>query len=84
MWDVMSNDYDKSMTPERCIENVIKYARPGSIIVFHDSEKSKERTLAALPGILEILKGQDYSFRAIPNSISNQFLLSDNENRLSH
>jgi peptidoglycan/xylan/chitin deacetylase (PgdA/CDA1 family) len=77
MWDVMSNDYDASMTPERCVENVIKYARPGSIIVFHDSEKSEKRTLVALPRILEILKSRDYSFKSIPDSIANQFLLAN-------
>jgi len=77
MWDVMSHDYDPSITSEKCVENVIKYARPGSIIVFHDSEKSEERTLAALPKILEILRNQDYTFKSIPDSISNQFLLAN-------
>ena len=76
MWDVMSNDYDASMTPEKCVENVIKYARPGSIIVFHDSEKSEKRTLVALPRILEILRNREYTFKSIPDSISNQFLLA--------
>jgi peptidoglycan/xylan/chitin deacetylase (PgdA/CDA1 family) len=84
MWDIMSNDYDHSVTPEKCVENVIKYARPGSIIVFHDSEKSRGRTLIALPRILEILKNQEYAFRTIPDSISNPFLLPDSEVRLNH
>jgi peptidoglycan/xylan/chitin deacetylase (PgdA/CDA1 family) len=74
MWDVMSNDYDHSLSPDRCVQNVINYARSGSIIVFHDSEKSRERTLVALPRILEILKVQGYLFSAIPDSISNQVL----------
>jgi len=77
MWDVMSNDYDPSISPEKCVENVIKYARPGSIIVFHDSEKSEERTLVALPRILEILRTQDYTFKSIPDSISNHYLLAN-------
>lgn len=84
MWDVMSNDYDQATSPEKCVENVIKYARPGSIIVFHDSEKSSERTLYALPRVLEILRNQDYSFSSIPDSVSNQFLLADGEVKLSH
>jgi peptidoglycan/xylan/chitin deacetylase (PgdA/CDA1 family) len=84
MWDVMSNDYDKATSPEKCVENVIKYARPGSIIVFHDSEKSSGRTLYALPKVLEMLEDQDYTFKAIPSSVSNQFLLSGKEVRLHH
>ena len=43
MWDVLSKDYDKSVRPEKCLKNVLKYTRPGSIIVFHDSLKDFER-----------------------------------------
>ena len=72
MWDVMSNDFDPAISPEKCVENVINHAHPGSIIVFHDSEKSKERTLVALPRILEVLKKRGYLFHAIPDSIAKQ------------
>lgn len=74
MWDVMSNDFDPAISPEKCVENVINHVHPGSIIVFHDSEKSKERTLVALPRILEVLKEQGYLFHAIPDSIAKQTL----------
>ncbi len=84
MWDVMSNDFDPSVTPAKCVKNVIKYTCPGSIIVFHDSEKSRERTLVALPKILDILKSRDYVFGTIPSSISNQFLLADIEAGVNH
>ncbi|HJX72050.1 MAG TPA: polysaccharide deacetylase family protein [Bacteroidales bacterium] len=84
MWDVMSNDYDTSVSPAKCVKNVISYARPGSIIVFHDSEKSGERILIALPTILEILKNQGYAFRAIPDTLSNQFLLADAKGSIIH
>ncbi|HJX70450.1 MAG TPA: polysaccharide deacetylase family protein [Bacteroidales bacterium] len=84
MWDVMSNDYDPSISPAKCVKNVINYARPGSIIVFHDSEKSRERTLVALPIILEIFKNQSYAFRAIPDNLSNQFLLADAKGSFIH
>ncbi len=84
MWDVMSNDYDHALSRERCVENVIKFTRPGSIIVFHDSEKSSVNTLYALPKILDILGKQDYIFKSIPDSVSNQFLLADTEVRFHH
>ena len=37
MYDLVSRDYSKKATPEEVLENVKKYARNGSIIVFHDS-----------------------------------------------
>ena len=40
MWDVLSGDFDKIITKEQCLGIVIKHAKNGSIIVFHDSEKA--------------------------------------------
>src|ERR1700744_3924434 len=37
MWDVLSADFDRRLTGERCARNVIRYARGGSVVVFHDS-----------------------------------------------
>jgi len=33
-WDVLTYDYDKFVSPEKCLENGLKYTRNGSIIVF--------------------------------------------------
>ena len=68
MWDVMSSDYDQSISKEKCVKNVIENIRPGSIVVFHDSEKSKDRMLYALPRVLEYLKEQNY----YPNNIDSR------------
>jgi peptidoglycan/xylan/chitin deacetylase (PgdA/CDA1 family) len=40
MWDVLSADFDTSISKEKCLDNVIKYTKSGSIIVFHDSVKA--------------------------------------------
>ena len=37
MWDVLTSDYNKSISPERCLKGSIAATRPGSIVVFHDS-----------------------------------------------
>jgi len=42
MWDVLSKDYDQSVSPEICLDNVIKNTSQGSIIVFHDSLKAQK------------------------------------------
>lgn len=65
MWDVLSADFDRALTGERCARNVIRNGRPGSIVVFHDSEKAFERLKAALPMVLEEFAARGYRFEAI-------------------
>jgi peptidoglycan/xylan/chitin deacetylase (PgdA/CDA1 family) len=65
MWEVLSADLDRRVTPERCGRNVIRHAGPGSIVVFHDSEKALERLREALPAVLKHFSGLGYRFGAI-------------------
>lgn len=60
MWDVLSADFDASISPEKCLHNVISNTQPGSIIVFHDSEKSHKNLVFTLPKFLTFLKQNDY------------------------
>ncbi|HYG50590.1 MAG TPA: polysaccharide deacetylase family protein [Flavobacteriales bacterium] len=55
MWDVLAGDFDLRVNGEKCLDNVIKNIRPGSIVVFHDSEKAAEKMLYALPRVLEFI-----------------------------
>ena len=66
MYDVITRDYDRSLTPERILENVKRYVRNGSIIVFHDSLKSEHNLRYVLPRAIQWLKDQGYEFKAIP------------------
>ena len=66
MWDILSKDYDASLTPETVLNNVLRNIKPGAIIVFHDSEKAKKNVLAVLPQLLQYLKQQGYTMEAIP------------------
>ena len=54
MWDVLSRDYSRSLSPRKCLKNVTKHLEPGAIVVFHDSEKIVPNMRYALPRI-----GQD-------------------------
>tara|TARA_B110000046_G_scaffold91390_1_gene99304 strand:- start:795 stop:1415 length:621 start_codon:yes stop_codon:yes gene_type:complete len=65
MWDVLSGDFDKSIPPEKCLENVLKNTTNGNIIVMHDSEKSKDKIYYALPRILDHFSQKGYLFKAI-------------------
>lgn len=56
MWDVISYDFDATISPEKCLENVLKNVQSGSIIVFHDSKKAFQNLEFVLPRTLQFLK----------------------------
>jgi len=65
MWDVLSGDFDQTISAETCINNVLKNCRNGSIIVFHDSIKAFGRLEHSLPVILEKLSLRGFIFRTL-------------------
>ncbi|MBS1662838.1 MAG: polysaccharide deacetylase family protein [Bacteroidetes bacterium] len=65
MWEVLSGDFDRGINATKCARNVIKHAQPGSIVVFHDSEKAFDRLKGALPEVLEHFSGKGYRFDVI-------------------
>lgn len=65
MWDVLSADFDTTITPEKCYQNVKRKARRGSIIVFHDSEKAFNNLAYALPKTLEYFTDLGFSFESL-------------------
>jgi peptidoglycan-N-acetylglucosamine deacetylase len=52
MWDIISYDYDANTSPEKCLQNVLKNIKPGSVIVFHDSLKAEKNLRFVLPKVL--------------------------------
>lgn len=66
MYDLVSRDYSKKLNGEQVLTNVKKYARNGSIIVFHDSLKAERNMKYALPRAIEWLREQGYDFDRIP------------------
>lgn len=67
MWDVISGDFDQSITPEKCLDNVVSSTVAGSIVVFHDSLKARNNMLYALNGTLEHFSQQGFRFVALTN-----------------
>nr|WP_262908631.1 polysaccharide deacetylase family protein [Hymenobacter translucens] len=65
MWDLLTCDYDATLNPEKCLRNAIRYSRPGSIVVFHDSVKASRNLRYVLPRYLEHFAGQGYRFAAL-------------------
>lgn len=60
MWDVPGGDYRPDRTGAACARLVLRRARPGSIIVLHDSLKSAPCLREALPRILAGFRHKGY------------------------
>ena len=65
MWDVLSGDFDTNLEPEKCLQNVLKYTKNGSIIVFHDSLKAYDRLEYVLPRAMEEWSKEGYVFKML-------------------
>lgn len=66
MYDLVTRDYSRKLTPDEVFGNVIRYVRNGSIIVFHDSLKARDNMMAVLPRAIEWLKAEGYEFDRLP------------------
>ena len=66
MWSVLSVDWHKSVSKEKCLKNVINNTTPGSIVVFHDSIKASVNMQYALPKVLDYFSKKGYVFKRIP------------------
>ena len=66
MWDVLSGDFSAEIKPEVCLRKSIRYARPGSIVLFHDSLKAAENMQYTLPRFLDHFVKTGYQFDALP------------------
>ena len=65
MWDVLSGDFDRKLTGEKCLANTVKHTRNGSIIIFHDSYKAAGNLQYALPRFLDHFSSRGYSFKSL-------------------
>ncbi|WP_298894117.1 polysaccharide deacetylase family protein [uncultured Psychroserpens sp.] len=65
MWDVLSFDWEKEISEEKCLENVMSKSKKGSIIVFHDSVKASRNLMYTLPKVLELFSNEGFVFKAL-------------------
>ena len=64
MWSADSQDWKSSS--EGIINNVLKQAKSGGIILMHDGGGDRAATVKALPTIIKKLKEQGYTFVTVP------------------
>jgi len=65
MWDVLSADFDEAISKEQSLEFVVLRSLPGSIVVFHDSEKAYSKLTYVLPKVLHHFNEQGFKFLSL-------------------
>ena len=65
LWDLITHDYDKRITPAEIMQRIKQCTRNGSIVNFHDSVKAAPNTLIVLPEALDYWQSQGYRFATL-------------------
>ncbi|RDK88720.1 polysaccharide deacetylase family protein [Marinirhabdus gelatinilytica] len=65
MWDVLSADFDASISEEKCLNNVLRHIQTGSIVVFHDSLKAEGKLRYVLPKVLAFIDKKGWNCASI-------------------
>lgn len=65
MWDVLSGDFDPTLSVEKSEQKLKKYTQSGSIVVFHDSVKAQQNLLYILPRVLAYWQAKGYRFEKL-------------------
>jgi len=60
MWDVLSGDYNMNISPAKILKKTKKHTQNGSIIVFHDQQKTSGRLPSLLSDFLEYTSGEGF------------------------
>ena len=65
MLDIMSGDFDPTLLPEKSLQKVLKHTKSGSIVIFHDYQKSFNTLQYVLPKVLEYWTKEGYVFLSL-------------------
>lgn len=65
MWDVLTNDYARNLSPETCLRGSLAASRSGSIVVFHDSLKAEKNMKYTLPKFLDHFSARGFVFKSL-------------------
>lgn len=60
MWDVIPGDFDKYQSTGLCLTKAKQYTRNGSIILFHDQDKTGKILFEMLPDFLDFIQSKGY------------------------
>lgn len=61
MWNLLSYDFDPDLSSEILIRECTSRTVPGTIVVFHDQQKTKAQLMRVLPHYLDFLVGEGFT-----------------------
>ena len=61
MWNLLSYDFDPDLSSEILIRECTSRTAPGTIVVFHDQQKTKAQLMRVLPNYLDFLVGEGFT-----------------------
>ena len=61
MWSLLSYDFDPVLSSEILIRECTSRTVPGTIVVFHDQQKTKAQLMRVLPNYLDFLVGEGFT-----------------------
>lgn len=80
MWSADSRDwFYRRASPSILVNNVLKEAQPGGIVLLHDGGGDRSKTVQALPEIISGLRQRGYKFVTVPELLA----LKDKELKLT-
>lgn len=65
LWELISWDFRKEMSPGRSLQQLKRKTTNGSIVLFHDQKKSEAFLRAMLPDYLDFLAGEGYATKPL-------------------
>lgn len=65
LWDVITRDYNPSLSEGKVLDIAKKYTRNGSIVVFHDSRKAFKNMKYAFPKAVKYWLDNGYTFETL-------------------
>lgn len=65
MWDVLTADFDKKLSPQKCLQKSKRYTKNGSVVVFHDNLKAFDNLSYVLPRYVEHFSEKGYTFETL-------------------
>lgn len=64
-WDIMTYDFDKKLHWKKSLQIATQKPKNGSILVFHDNEKTNDKLIKILPLALETLQKKSFTFHEL-------------------
>ena len=61
VWNLLSYDFDSDLSSKILIRECTSRSTPGTIVVFHDQQKTKAQLMRVLPQYLDFLVGEGYT-----------------------